>query len=101
MLPIIHAKFRRRHGVPFAIEQVSGRQFRCRHCNTVFYTEKQIDAHLRKVANTSGKTKVPIDPMTPPLSRTVEVRLLYTYDIKDHLQRKWLRLKRGDTYDGE
>lgn len=100
MLPLIHAKFRRRKGVPYAIEQLSGRQFRCRHCNQVFYQERHLDAHINQVLTDEEKRKSRIDPSSPKLSSTVEIRVLYTYDIKDKLQRQWLRLKKGDVYDG-
>lgn len=100
MLPLIHAKFRKRHGVPYAIEQLSGRQFRCRHCNQVFFQEKQLDAHVKQVLAKREKGKSRIDASSPTLSSTVDIRVLYTYDIKDKLQRQWLKLKKGDVYDG-
>jgi len=100
MMPLIHAKFRKRKGVPYSIEQLSGRQFRCRHCNQIFYQEKLLDAHIQSVLRTKDPRNSKVDPSAPEPSTTVDVRLLYTQDIKDRLQRQWLRLRKGDQYDG-
>ena len=100
MVPKIHAKFRKRHGVPYAIEQLSGRQFRCRHCNKVFLREKEIEAHLRLVVTSDERGKAKVSPNAPDLSSTIEVRVLYAYDIVDKMKRQWLKLKSGDQYDG-
>ncbi len=100
MLPVIHAKFRRRYDVPYAIEQLSGRQFRCRHCNEVFLTEKELDRHIQRVLKSQEKGKIRVSAVSPKLSSNVEIRVLYTYDMKDRLQKQWLKLKKGDVYDG-
>jgi uncharacterized C2H2 Zn-finger protein len=100
MVPKIHAKFRRRHGVPFAIEQLSGRQFRCRHCNTVFLTEKELDRHISSVTKSADRSQSKISKECPTLSSNIEVRVFYTYDVVDRLKRPWLKLKKGDEYDG-
>lgn len=100
MLPLIHAKFRKRRGVPYAIEQLSGRQFRCRHCDTVFFREKDLDAHIEHVLESKDKSKSRVSPEAPELSTTTDVHVLYTYEISDRLKRQWLKLKRGDVYDG-
>jgi hypothetical protein len=100
MVPKIHAKFRKRNGVPYAIEQLSGRQFRCRHCNGVFLSEKELDYHIRQVLKADGKAKGKVCKETPDLSSSVSVRTLYAYDIMDKMKKKWLKLKRGDEYDG-
>jgi uncharacterized C2H2 Zn-finger protein len=100
MVPKIHAKFRRRHGVPYAIEQLSGRQFRCRHCNDIFLTEKELDRHVRDVVRSLNKERVKVSSASPKLSTSIDVRVLYTYDILDKMKRQWLKLKKGDEYDG-
>jgi uncharacterized C2H2 Zn-finger protein len=100
MVPKIHAKFRRRHSVPYAIEQLSGRQFRCRHCNTIFLTEKELDRHISSLSPFADKSPAKISTKSPKLSSSVEVRVLYTYDLLDTMKRPWLRLKKGDDYDG-
>ena len=100
MVPRIHAKYRRRRGVPYAIEQLNGRQYRCRHCNEVFIYEKELDAHIRDVLR-SGEDACKARPSgVPSLSSTISVRVLYTYDIMDRMKRQWLKLKSGDEYDG-
>ena len=100
MVPKIHAKFRKRHGVPFAIEQLSGRQYRCRHCDEVFFSEKALDRHIRPLCRQEGQDPIKVSKKTPLPSSSVNVRALYTYDIMDKLQRQWLKLKGGDEYDG-
>jgi len=100
MVPKIHAKFRKRHGVPYAIEQLSGRQFRCRHCNEIFFSDKELDRHISSVRDAEGKSSRRLSPATPALSSSISVNVLYTYDILDKMKKKWLRLKIGEVYDG-
>jgi hypothetical protein len=100
MVPKIHAKFRKRHGVPYAIEQLSGRQFRCRHCNEIFFSERELDRHITSVRDSEGKSNRRVSPATPVLSSSISVNVLYTYDILDKMKKKWLRLKTGEVYDG-
>ena len=100
MVPRINAKFRKRNGVPYAIEQLSGRQFRCRHCNEVFLTERELDSHVRRVLDGDKKPKGKVCKEAPGLSSSVNVRALYVYDIMDKMKKKWLKLKSGDEYDG-
>jgi len=100
MIPKIHAKFRRRHGVPYAIEQLSGRQFRCRHCSEVFLTEREMDRHIKAVLSSEEKSKFRVNWSSPKLSSNVEVRVIYTYDLVDKMKRQWLKLKKSDEYDG-
>jgi hypothetical protein len=100
MLPKIHAKFRKRHGVPYAIEQLSGRQFRCRHCNEVYYSEKQLLRHISAVGDSQGKSNHRATPASPALSSSISLTVLYTYDILDKMKKKWLKLKPGEVYDG-
>jgi len=100
MVPRIHAKFRRRNGVPYAVEQLSGRQFRCRHCAEVFLSEKELDRHIRRLIRTGREKPERVSTKAPALSSSVTVRALYTYDIMDKMKRQWLKLKRNDEYDG-
>ncbi len=100
MLPLIHARFRKRRGVPYAIEQLSGRQYRCRHCNEVFFREKDLDSHIERVLQSRDKLKSKVSTEAPELSTTTDIRVLYTYDISDRFKRQWLKLKKGDAYDG-
>ncbi len=100
MVPKIHAKFRKRHGVPYAIEQLSGRQFRCRHCNGIFFSEKELDRHIATIRDAKEPSSRRVSPAAPALSSSILVNVLYTYDILDKMKKKWLRLKGGDVYDG-
>ena len=99
-MPKIRARFRKRQGIPYAIEQLGGQQFRCRHCNKVFFSEKELNAHIGTVLKSDDKTKFKISASSPKLSSNVDVRVLYTYDISDRMKRQWLKLKKGDQYDG-
>jgi len=99
-MPKVNAKFRKRHGVPYTIEQLSGRQYRCRHCNEVFFNEKELDVHIKNLLSNDDKAKFRISNTSPKLSTNVDVRVYYTYDINDKLKRQWLKLKKGDKYDG-
>ena len=100
MMPKISAKFRRRKGVPYAIEQFSGKQFRCRHCNTVFGEEKDLDQHLEYVSKTKRSTTINVDPDTPQLNQMLELKIGYVYDITDCMRRNYLKLKKNEVYDG-
>jgi len=100
MVPRIHAKFRKRKGVPYAVEQLSGKQFRCRHCNTVLLYEREFDAHVRTLVHSQEKGRTKVKVATPEISSSLNVRVLYTYDIMDKMKKQWLKLKDGDEYDG-
>jgi len=100
MVPRIHAKYRKRRGIPYSIEQLSGRQFRCRHCNEVFIYEKDLEQHVRQVLKREQRATIRVSARAPVLSSSTDVRVLYTYDIKDKMKRQWLKLKSGDEYDG-
>lgn len=98
MIPKIHAKFRKRNGVPYAIEQLCGKQFRCRHCNEVFLSEKELDKHIKNILGSKDKFKV--HNSSPKLNMNIDVHVYYTYDINDKLKQQWLKYKKGDEYDG-
>jgi hypothetical protein len=100
MLPKIHARFRKRYGIPYAIEQLSGKQFRCRHCNEVFFSEKELVCHIASVRDSGVLSKYNVSPASPALSSSISLTVLYTYDILDKMKRKWLKLKPGEIYDG-
>jgi uncharacterized C2H2 Zn-finger protein len=46
MTPALKVKFRKRKGVPFAVERLSGVQYRCRACNKLFLEKDELDRHL-------------------------------------------------------
>ena len=99
-MPKISAKFRKRYGIPYAIEQLAGRQFRCRHCNQVFLREKELDNHINFLLKSGDKAGPRVSQFSPKLSYNTDVHVLYTYDISDRMKRQWLKMKKGDKYDG-
>jgi hypothetical protein len=96
----IKARFRRRNGIPYAIETFSGTQYRCRHCNEVFTRKKEIDMHLQHVARLSDGKPTQPDHHVPQLDSNVSVSVIYVYDVADQLKKQWLKLKTTDSYDG-
>jgi len=64
----------------------------------VFLSEKELDRHIRQALD--GKSKIRVSNSSPELSYSIDVRVLYTYDIMDKMKRQWLKLKKGDEYDG-
>jgi hypothetical protein len=66
----------------------------------VFIYEKELEAHVRQLMRSSEKTMTRVSAKAPDLSTTVDVRVLYTYDIMDKMKRQWLKMKSGDEYDG-
>ena len=100
MTPKIRVTFRRRNGVPYAREQLSGMQFRCRHCNAVFLREKELDRHIQSVAEAPRDAAVEPSTECPTMIAAVAVKVLYGYDLRDRLRKQWLKLKPGDVYDG-
>jgi len=82
------------------VEQFSGRQYRCRHCNEVFLDEKNLDRHLEHARKSHrGKTSL-IGSKVPRLNESVVVQIMYVYDVKDALKPEWLKSKHNDVYDG-
>jgi hypothetical protein len=66
----------------------------------VFLREKDMDAHIEHVLDSKDALKLRVSPEAPELSTTTDVHVLYTYEISDRSKRKWLKLKKGDVYDG-
>jgi len=100
MMPKISAKFRRRKGVPYAIEQFSGKQFRCRHCNKVFWEERDLDQHLEYVSKVKRTGTIAIDHNAPQLNQMLELKIGYVYDITDCMRQQYIKLKKNEVYDG-
>ena len=99
-MPKISAKFRKRYGIPYAIEQFAGRQFRCRHCNEIFLSEKELDRHIKLLLKSVDNAKYRVSQFCPKLNSNMDVRFLYSYDVGDRMKRQWLKMKKGDEYDG-
>jgi hypothetical protein len=100
MMPKISAKFRRWKGVPYAIEQFSGKQYRCRHCNKVFWEEKELNRHLESVSRIKQSGKLSVDRNVPQLNHMLELKIGYMYEITDCMRRQYLKLKNNEVYDG-
>jgi hypothetical protein len=97
MIPRLKVKFRKRNGVPYAIEQFTGKQYRCRCCNAVFYEMEEIVRHIH---DAHAKGNHAVAKSAPRLSTNVVEKLYYTYDINDKLKSKYLRLDNAEEYDG-
>jgi hypothetical protein len=89
MSPAIIVIRRRRNGRWFREERFRGRQFRCVRCNSVFYEESGILAHLSR--EDSGQAE---NPDLPAVGRSVDIRVPYLRDLKEMLGRR--RLRTGD-----
>lgn len=84
-------KFRVKNKIPFSIENLSGTQFRCGICGRVYYSRDEIDNHLLK-EKTSDNNKFQF----PELDKNIEIRVIYTQNIRDLTNPKFPKLKRGD-----
>jgi hypothetical protein len=100
MVPKLSVKFRKRNGIPYAIERMSGMQFRCRRCNIVFRSLKELDRHLAEEADGDSRNVNRVSADSPNLGDNTTVTVLYALDISDRMKKKYLRLKKGDVYDG-
>jgi hypothetical protein len=100
MMPKISAKFRRRKGVPYTIEQFSGKQFRCRHCNKVFWEERKLDQHLEYVGTTKRTGTIAVNHDAPQLNQMLELKIGYVYDITDCTRQQYIKLNKNEVYDG-
>ena len=100
MLPKISAKVRRLKGVPYAVEQFSGKQYRCRHCNKVFGKEKELYRHLEHVGKTKRSVTIAVDSHVPQFNQMLELKIGYMCDINDCMRRPYLKLKKNEVYDG-
>lgn len=85
------AKFRMKNQVPFSVETLSGKQFRCGVCGKVFYSREELEKHL---PYEKGKN---YDNLSfPELDKNVDLRVIYTQDIRDLTNPKYPKLKKGD-----
>ncbi|MBM4159447.1 MAG: hypothetical protein FJ216_11820 [Ignavibacteria bacterium] len=85
MIPQIKAKYRSKKNVRYSIENFTGKQYRCLHCNNVYYTEKEIAKHIAALDKNNNNV---ICNKIPKLFETVKVKILYTEDIKDEDKQK-------------
>ena len=99
MIPQIKAKFRVRKGVPFAVERLTGVQYRCRKCNQVFINKNDFEKHLIKEINTANKSYV--NQKCPKIHDVILTNVYYNEDVHDALSSVNVKVfKSGDKYDG-
>ncbi len=84
-------KFRVKNKIPFSIENLSGTQFRCGVCGKIFYSRDEIDRHLLKERFDEN---IPLQ--FPELDKNLDVRVIYTQDLRDLTNSKYPKLKKGD-----
>lgn len=94
MFPALKVKFRKRKGVPFAVERLSGVQYRCRACNELFLEKKGLDRHLE--ANLDAHRAGSVSEESPKLDENLLIKAIYIQDIIDSLKRDYLK---HDEYD--
>ena len=84
-------KFRLKNKVPFSIENLSGTQFRCGVCGKIFFSRDEMDKHLM-----TEKFNENDELQFPELDKNLDVRVIYTQDIRDLTNPKYPKLKSGD-----
>jgi hypothetical protein len=98
-MPKIKARFRKYRGVPFAIEQFTGTQYRCRACNDVFLKKAEFEKHLKREAE-NGATATPSKDC-PRLGENTKATVLYTRDFYDEMRQDFLKLPEDEVYDDD
>ena len=94
MTPALKVKFRKRNGVPFAVERLSGVQYRCRACNRIFFERKELDVHLEsKIENHRIRKSSNEAPKT---GENLMVKVLYALDLLDNLKKEYFRSERDE-----
>lgn len=97
-MPKIKARFRKYRGVPFAIEQFTGTQYRCRACNRVFLKKSEFEKHLQREADDGAIAVLSRD--CPQVGENTKASVLYTRDFYDEMRQDFLKLPEGESYDG-
>lgn len=95
MTPRLKVKFRKRKNVPFAIERLTGIQYRCRVCNEIFLNKIDLDKHLEKEYQRGGKTA---SSNAPGINSNLFVKVIYTLDLVDRMKRDYFKDEQ-DQYD--
>jgi len=98
-MPKIKAKFRKYNGIPFAIERLSGTQYRCRLCNGLFLNKSELDRHLRDEARNHPNGRPSKE--CPRIDGNTQVTVLYTEDWHDRIRKDYLNLPDSVTFDPE
>lgn len=94
-VPKIKVKLRTKNGIPFAIETLSGVQFRCGICGQVFLERSELEKHL------SSKDVSKLNESNfkfPEFNMNVLVKVIYTQDIKDVTNPDYPKLRKGEKF---
>ncbi len=94
MVPALKVKFRKRKGVPFAVERLSGTQYRCRACNKLFLEKEELDKHLD--SNLDTHRTGTLSGEAPKLNENLLIKVIYIQDILDSLKKNYIK---RDEYD--
>ncbi|MFA3783260.1 C2H2-type zinc finger protein [Melioribacteraceae bacterium 4301-Me] len=78
--------------IPFAIETLSGKQYRCGVCGKIYFNRDELEVHLQKEKIVDYKNL-----RFPELDRNVTISLIYTQDIRDLTNPKYPKLVKGDS----
>jgi len=89
--PKLTTKFRMKDKVPFSIETLSGRIFRCGVCGKLFYSREELDNHLP-----TEKINKNFTLQFPELDRNISINVIYSQDIRDLTNPRYPRLQKGD-----
>lgn len=89
--PKLTAKFRIKDKVPFSIETLSGKIFRCGLCGIIFFSRDELEHHLP-----TEKGNIKENLKFPELDRNISINVIYTQDIRDLTNPKYPRLTKGD-----
>ena len=92
-VPKLTVKLRIKNGVPFAIEKLTGTQFRCGVCGKVFWDRSELDRHLDKEKGFKADNK---KLYFPEFDRNISLNAIYSGDLRDLTNPKYPRLVKGD-----
>lgn len=94
MVPALKVKFRKRRGIPYAVERLSGVQYRCRACNKLFLGKEDLEKHLD--ANIENHRVGKLSDECPRLNMNLMIKVIYTEDLLDSLKKEYIK---RDEYD--
>lgn len=96
MTPALKVKFRKRNGVPFAVERLSGVQYRCRACNELFLEKEALEIHLDAKIESHRFSRPSTE--APQLNMNLMIKVIYIEDLLDSLKKEYIKHGR-DEYD--
>lgn len=91
--PKVIVKLRTKNDIPFAIETLTGIQFRCGVCGKVFWKREEIEKHLNfEKSKNIDKSNLQF----PEFDKNISIRAIYSQDIRDLTNPKYPRTVKGD-----